>query len=142
MNKASNNSKPNLISENDSEEGDQTLKDANQIMDAKPAKPRMAVYATLVLLALTSMAGFIWWSSLGFASPWTTFDARDAGPVLEVSYLHGLGTRTLIKTPNDLLLLDRAVRIQVGMDVVLQSSAIAERLCIRGSDRCWNVVNR
>jgi hypothetical protein len=139
MNKASNNSKHNSISEIDSEDGDQSLNGEDQITETKPG---MAVYATLMLLALTSMAGFIWWSTLGFASPWTTFDARGAGSVLEVSYLHGLGTRTLIKTPNDLLLLDRAVRIQVGADVVLQGNAFAERLCIRGSDRCWNVVNR
>jgi hypothetical protein len=102
----------------------------------------LAVYATLVLLVLTSLLGFIWWSSQGFASPWTTFETRAQGSVLEVRYLHGLGTRTLIKTPNDLLLLDRAVRIQVGTVVVLQSNAFAERFCIRGSDRCWNVVNR
>jgi hypothetical protein len=139
MNKTLNNSKPNSISEIDSEDGDQTLNGEDQITETKPG---MAVYATLVLLALTSLLGFIWWSSLGFASPWNTFETRDAGVVLDVSYLHGLGTRTLIKTPNDLLLLDRAVRIQVGTDVVLQSNAFAERLCIRGSDRCWNVVNR
>lgn len=50
MNKASNNSKPNSISEIDSEDGDQTLNGEDQITDAKPAKPGMAVYVTLVLL--------------------------------------------------------------------------------------------
>ena len=101
-----------------------------------------SVLITLFLIAFLSPLGSLWWSSIGHESPWSPLQTRDAGTVLEVSYLHGLGTRTLIKTSNDLLLLEHAVRIQVGTPVVLQSNAFAERLCIHGSDACWYVVNR
>ena len=97
---------------------------------------------TVFLIAFLSPLGFLWWSSIGYESPWTLLEIRDAGNVLDVSYLHGLGTRTVVKTSNDLLLLEQAVRIEVGTTVVLQRNSFAERLCIQGSDRCWYVVNR
>jgi hypothetical protein len=102
----------------------------------------MSFLLTLLLIGFLSPLGFLWWSSIGYESPWSALETHDAGTVLEVSYLHGLGTRTVVKTADDLILLEQAVRIQVGTAVVLQRNSFAERLCIQGSDRCWYVVNR
>lgn len=121
---------------------DQDMQDKEEKGGKQKKSGVVSVLSTLFLIAFLSPLGFLWWSTIGYESPWSQLETRDAGKVLEVSYLHGLGTRTLIKTADDLILLDQAVRMPIGTEVVSQRNAFAERLCIKGKDRCWYVVNR
>ena len=99
---------------------------------------------TVGLLSLTVMLTVVFfvWSSESFDSPISRYETSDAGTVMDVAYLHGLGTRTQIKTTTDLFLVAQAAHVHVGDMLVLQTNDYAQRLCIKTTERCWLVVNR
>jgi hypothetical protein len=99
---------------------------------------------TVGLLCLTVMltVAFFVWSSESFNSSISRYESSEAGTVMDVAYLHGLGTRTQIKTTTDLFLVAQAAHVHVGDMLVLQTNNYAQRLCIKTTERCWRVVNR
>ena len=96
----------------------------------------------LLCMAVMLTVAFFVWSSVSFDSPISRYEQSDAGTVMDVTYLHGLGTRTQIKTTMDLYLVAQAARIRIGDVVVLQTNEYAQRLCIKSTEHCWLVVNR
>ncbi len=94
-----------------------------------------------LLFCVIVTVGFFAWSGVGFDSPLSRYQTTPAGTVTDLAYLHGLGTRTQIRTTADLYLVVDAAHVRVGDEMVLQTNEYARRLCIRATDHCWRVIN-
>ena len=63
---------------------DQDMQDKEEKGDQKKKSGVVSVVSTLFIIAFFSPLGFLWWSSIGYESPWSQLEIRDAGKVLGV----------------------------------------------------------
>lgn len=100
------------------------------------------VTAAVALFALFTCAAYVIGSGLDLEVPLLNYQTTDAGQIQAVTFHHGFGTRTEIRTTTDFLLLSQAAHVVVGEAVVLQRNDWDERLCVKNTKRCWQVADK